>query len=679
MRGRSLAIALALLLTSSCGGGDDGPTDAGPDAIDATSPDADPVIPTGHPRIYVTPNRDRLNAALAAGAAPATRFRDLVDTELAGADHYAYQAWYSALLGTLTGEQRYCDDAVARVEAWVAAEEVFIAAGERPDVAFDSYLYVGDHIGDLALTYDWCFDTTTAAQRQRWLTYANQAVWNVWHPMDATWGGASFPWSGWSIDNPSNNYYYSFLRATMLLGLAAYDEVPEAAGWVTMFRDAKIGQQLVPTFAADLEGGCSREGSGYGVAMAKLFELYDWWRATTGERIDDLGPHARDSLVHFLHMVVPTRDRIAPVGDHARDSTAALFDYHRNYVQILTYLYRDDARAAHGKWFLENCSVPEMGQGFMYVYDFLYDDPSIAPATPDSLYPAYHGAGTGQIYFRSAWDTDATWVHFIAGPYSESHAHHDQGSFLIYRGEWLAYDQNVESHSGLRQEELSHNLVRIDDGATVPMIESAPETMLLALEDEPAWAYAAADVTPVYGGDPSVVRSQRELVYLRPDAVVVFDRVDAAAGTTRVWQLNSPIAPTISGTGNSIATFAGATATLVVRRVLPVAAAVDVIDWVVADTDMNGGFRLDVADASGGTSSRFLHVLSVDGTVTAVVADDAATRTGAIITFADGKTATVHFEIDAVGGDLELLDSGGGTIVQAELPAAVEAFPVFAP
>ena len=56
-----------------------------------------------------------------------------------------------------------------------------ISAGQAPEVAADSYLEIGDLIGDLALVYDWCFPQTTAAQRTRWLAYADQAVWNVWN------------------------------------------------------------------------------------------------------------------------------------------------------------------------------------------------------------------------------------------------------------------------------------------------------------------------------------------------------------------------------------------------------------------------------------------------------------------------------------------------------------------
>lgn len=655
--------------------GPDADGDADGDADDGADESGEAVIPDEHPRIYLNAaNRARLDAALAAGSGPAARFRAMVDAELGGADYYAFEPWFAALLGQLTGDAGYCAWAVERTEAWVAAEEALIAGGERAEVAFDSYLYVGDHVGNLALVYDWCWDVLEAGQRTRWLAYANQAVWNVWHPEEASWNGTSFPWSGWSIDNPSNNYYYSFLRATLLLGLAARGEHADAETWIRTFRDDKIGGQLVPTFERDLAGGGSREGTGYGVAMARLFELYDLWESSTGERIHDLTGHARNSLANFLHLVVPTLDRLAPVGDHARDSTAVLFDYHRNYVQILTYLYRSDPLAPFGKWFLEHCAVPEMDQPFMYVYDFLYDEPAVVAAPLDGLTPAYWAAGTGQLYLRSGWTTDATWVHLVAGPYTESHAHHDQGSLLLYRGEWLAWDQNIESHSGIRQEEELHNLVRLErGGATIPQREGAGPARLAALSRTAAWTYAAAELAPAYADD-GVTRVDRELVFLAPDAVVVFDRIDAGADVRRIWQLGSPIRPELAG---STATFAGGTATLVLRRVLPASGTPTILDWTT-DGEMGGGFRLDLADADPSGRSRFLHVLSVDGAVTGAAASPDGARLGVELTFADGTRALVRFEPDALGGTLERRDAGGAVVESAALAATVTPPPLLA-
>jgi hypothetical protein len=266
---------------SGGGGGGDG-TGSGPDMQD-DDVNIQPTYPTQHPRIYLTANRARLEAALAANTSAASRFRSTVNSWVAGSDIWEFRAWNAALMGQLTGDPKYCGKAISTVDAFVASEEAKIAAGTQPTVAGDSYLAVGDYIGDLALTYDWCFDTLTATQKTRWLAYANQTVWNVWHPADAIWGTVKRPWTGWSTNNPGDNYYYSFLRATMLLGLATKGETPEGDTWITQFRDTKILGQLVPMFDTQLVGGGSREGTAYGVSMRGLWHLYDLWQATTGE------------------------------------------------------------------------------------------------------------------------------------------------------------------------------------------------------------------------------------------------------------------------------------------------------------------------------------------------------------------------------------------------------------
>ncbi|MFT3859678.1 MAG: hypothetical protein QM742_19950, partial [Aquabacterium sp.] len=271
-----------------------------------------------------------------------------------------------------------------------------------PEVAGDSYLEIGRLVGDVALVYDWCYPKLTAAQRIRWTNYMNQAIWNVWNYSKANWApisstaittnftaGKSFPWSGWSIDNPSNNYYYSFLRATMLAGLATRGENSSAQTWIDQFRTNKIGNQLVPTFNRDLPGGGSREGTGYGNAMRSLFQLYDWWERSTGERIATLTPHTQSSAFWLAHSIVPTLDRLVATGDHARDSTAALFDYHREYLLGITSLFPQDKMSAVSKIILDNSSVKTMGYGFESWVDD--EPPALVSASVTDLSPTCTG------------------------------------------------------------------------------------------------------------------------------------------------------------------------------------------------------------------------------------------------------------------------------------------------
>ena len=621
-----------------------------------------PVFPTAHPRIYLTPNRARLKSALTAATPAATRFKGQVDQWVAGADIWGFSAWNAALIGQLTGSTTYCTKAVAAIETQVVTAESQINANQAPEVAADSYLGIGDQIGDLALVYDWCFAQTSSAQRTRWLKYADQAVWNVWHASTAKWGSATLPWSGWATNDPSDNYYYSFLRATMLLGLATKGEDAQADGWITEFRTTKVANQLVPQFNADLVGGGSREGTGYGVAMRRMFELYDLWQSTTGEILANATPHTRQSLLTMMHQLVPTRDRVAPTGDLSRDSTAAFFDYHRNYMQELIQQYPSDTLARRAKTQLMASSLPTMSSGFMVAYDFLYDDSMVTAQAVDGMNTTYYAPGIGELYARSGWDTHATWINLIAGPYTQSHAHQDQGSLMIYKDGWLAFDSVIDSHSGLTQETTAHGLVRIDSGGQPVRQIANTMSKLTALHTGAGYTYAASDLTPAYNGNSAVQKVHREILYLQPDAVVVFDRVQSAGGTTQTWQLASPAAATISG---ALATISSSGHSLKVQEISGGTMAVTAMTGV--SSDYAGGFRLD--ETMSGGDNRYLHVLSIDGSVSSTSSAGDATHPGVTVRLSNGHTATITFNRDTTGATLVL----DGTT--KSLAAGVDALP----
>ncbi|MGE3458025.1 MAG: hypothetical protein AB7O24_23125, partial [Kofleriaceae bacterium] len=545
-------------------------------------------------------------------------------------------------------DPKYCTAAVAVVDREVVDANSAAAAGAVPVVGRDSYLHVGEMIGNLALVYDWCFDHIADDRKTAWLAYADQAVWNVWNHKDAQWGGVPHEWSGWATDDPANNYYYSFLRATMLLGLAAHDEHPRASEWLTSFRDDHVMANVIPAFNADLVGGGSPEGTGYGVALRGLFQLYDVWAASTTEDLATRTGHTRASMLAMMHSVVPTLDRIAPIGDHARDSTAALFDYHRAYLQTLIAMFPNDPASPRAQAMLAASSVPRMTNQFMYVNDFLYSNANVAPTTLDGLGTAYYAPGIGELYARSSWDTSATWLSFIAGPYTQGHAHQDQGSLMIYKDGWLAYDANVQSHEGIRQEVDNHSLVRLVDGGETLRQRVGTQSKLVALHRGPGWLHAAADLEPAYKDHAAVEKLERELVYIEPNIVVVYDRVATRSGGQQVWQLVVPVTPSING---SRATIQTADHSLQIDRVLPASATSTVFSFAAADSDYNGGFRLDATMASG--NHRYLHVLSLDGSVSSVTAQTDGVAIGLI----GGGTATVTFQHDAIGGSLTI----GGT------------------
>ena len=349
----------------------------------------------------------------------------------------------------------------------------------------------------------------------------------------------------------------------------------------------------------------------------------------------------------MLHQLVPTRDRIAPTGDQSRDSTAAFFDYHRNYLQELIQQFPTDALAKRAKTQLAASSLPTMSSGFMVAYDFLYDDAAVTAQPVDGLNTTYYASGIGELYTRSGWDTHATWVNLIAGPYTEDHAHQDQGSLLVYKDGWLAYDSVIDSHSGLTQDTTAHGLVRIDSGGQPVRQVVGTTPTLTALHQGTGYTHAAADLTSAYNGNSAVQKVQREIVYLLPDVVVVFDRVQSAAGTTQTWQLASPVAASISG---ALATIASSGHTLKVQKISGGSMAVTAFTSV--SSDYAGGSRLDETMAGG--DNRYLHVLSIDAAASSVTPAGDATHPGVTVAMSNGHTATVTFARDTTGATLVL-------------------------
>ncbi len=634
-----------------------------------------PPIATTHPRILLVGSElQRLRDDLAANVAYATRFRNMVDgVVFNGNSVYDYKPWYSAMIGVIRGSAtypQYCSHAISRTDAFVAAEEAIIATGQRATVSYDVYLEVGDLVGNVMLVYDWCHSALTASQRTRWLDYSSRAVSNIWDPDNAQWGGVAHPWNGWSINNPVNNYYYSFLRATMLYGIAARHDRGDADTWLTMFRVTKLNNQLVPLFNSDLEGGGSREGTGYGTAMKGLFHLYYLWEKTSGERIADLTTHTRASMAYLLHSIVPTRDRIAPIGDHARDSTAAFYDYQRESLLALASLHGGTPMARRVLAELALSSVPVMNDSFNIVYDYFYGGAD--PGVSANLNTAFRGAGTGHLFARSSWAANATWLAFLAGPYTESHAHPDGLSLLLFKNGWLVNDANMQSHSGIQNVQEAHALVTQRVGGNLlPMYETpASSAQLTALSHQPLYLYAAADQGSLFthpnNGNPGV-SSKREIVFVKPDLVVVFDRVQYTPGSsTRTFQLPTPYLPQISG---RTATVSNGTSSLRLHAVAPLDATLSSVPMSSVDPDFEGGHRIDVTINSGG-ETRFMNVLSIDGAAAAVTGSP--TDSGEVsIALADGRNVLLRFNAAAPGGTIEIRDSSNLVLVSEPLAGSV--------
>ena len=508
------------------------------------------------------------------------RFEGWVRESLSGHEPYGFHARDAALASRLSGNSLYCQLAVSMVEKQVGKAEKAMKQRERPKISSDSYLHAGPMLSGLAVTLDWCGKYLQLDQKIRWSAYANQTLVNIWDPAGAQWGEEIFPWSGWSINNPGNNYYYSFLEATEYWALASGSE-----RWMKLLREEKWPQ--VNAYFENYRGGGSREGTAYGLSHRWLFESYRTWLRAGQASLPAIDRLARESIEYWIHATVPTMDMVAAIGDQARVSMPVIFDYHRSLMLLAMSLVPDGLETRHAAWWLRNISLKKASHGPDFRYDLLHVGKG---EKPEQLW--YYSPGAGHLFMRTAWDRKALWLSLVVGIYDEDHAHQNQGAFSLYQDGWLAVTENVFTHSGIQQGTEIHNMLRFDtpDGT----ISQSHSNNSVKMEEKDGHLTVSADLSAAYAKTPLVSSWRRHLDF-HWEKVDVLDEFAADKSVKVVWQINTPKEPHRKGKD----IVAGL---LCIRPLEPAAPEVSIVRWsdVRRENEIfRDGWKVELSGASG--------------------------------------------------------------------------------
>jgi hypothetical protein len=506
------------------------------------------------------------------------RFKSYVDGAVANPSNlpYNFSATDAVFMYKIAGGSQYRDLAVSIVEKQVTRAEAAIASGQNPEVAGDSYLGIGGMIGDLGLVYAWCNDALTASQKTRWAAYANQAIYNIRHYSQASWGGRPAPWTGWAVNDPANNYYYSFLRAMEFWGLASNDT--ELLSYLTNDR-----WPLVVNFYATIPGGGSLEGSGYGVSHRSLFELYQVWRDSGRGDYANANTHLTNSINVWVHSTVPTLNKFHPSGDQSRVSEPAIYDYQRTLVLEAYHQTNNGMIAENGAWWLARISDQNMESGFNYRFNLI-------PVSSVQVQPplTYRAAETGFTFARTSWQPDAMWFASIMGLLDQSHAHQEQGSFTLYKGTWLAVTNNIWSHSGINQSTIDNNVVRFErSSGVVPQRLGHAVDVTSYTTSANGDTHLVGNVTPMYSSGIAWTRTMDFV----SGVLTVNDALMLDSSTTAIFQAQVPVQPVISG--NVIT--AG---NLRMEVQVPASPQITLVNMHNLNSDYNTGWRIDVRGAT---------------------------------------------------------------------------------
>ena len=161
-------------------------------------------------------------------------------------------------------------------------------------------------------------------------------------------------------------------------------------------------------------------------------------------------------------------------------------------------------------------------------------------------------------FARTSWATDATWFAMIAGKYDQSHAHHDQGSFTFFKGDWLAVTANIWSHSGIHQEDEVHNILRFErlsNGSVIPQnastsVQSSSSYTQTGDLGQGGTLDVTANLANAYSQNRSAIQAWTRTLALTGTTLRVHDVCSVAAGIKPIFQLHVPAQPVLQEDGS---------------------------------------------------------------------------------------------------------------------------------
>ncbi|MHC4203109.1 MAG: heparinase II/III domain-containing protein [Planctomycetota bacterium] len=542
-----------------------------------------------------------------------------------------------------------------------------------------------------AVVYDFCHEYWTQPQREQFHEYVNATVdANVRSEIHVFHNG----WYGykhWGIGLACYAAYYENQRAPAIL-----DELE--ADWRT---------RAAP--ALELAG----DGGGWAEGYYINYWIYEWlFFCEVARRCEGIDHYAEapkffeNRAVASMFEAYPcistyNSRRAIPMGDGGGRAFGGDRDKTLSSRRILVNRYTDDPdhQAVH----TFNEQTPRSSVGVYAYKDFLWRDTNIRAGSLEDFKLSHISPGPGYIYARSSWDEDATYFFFKCGDRFTAHQHLDVGHFLIYKHEELTgdgghYDSFGSSHDvNYHLRTIAHSTILVYDPAEKwPGIRAGNVTGndggqshdwphhngavtdpdqwyqgrdlydiadILAFEDQGAYLYVAGDCTRAYSSN-KMDSFTRQIVFLRPNTFVIFDRVCSKdVSFKKTWLLQAMKTPVQT---NKHLTITNGKGRLFVQTLLPAQPQVRLVsgpdlysygghDYPPSrDTGPAPECRIEISPSEPGICDYFLHVLTAAGSDVASVEQASLNRRGRgqDIKVSIGE-ATIKFDLPGVGGSIE--------------------------
>jgi hypothetical protein len=301
-----------------------------------------------------------------------------------------------------------------------------------------------------------------------------------------------------------------------------------------------------------MAGGGWPEGWEYGPrAVQEVVEFL--WAAETGKGMtwwQDL-PQARDQAAYVSYFAWPSLLHM----DDQNDVEQPLLPPATATAETLamTLEYHCDAYAPVARSFAADLFATNGTEGALW-QSFLFWDGSL-PQTPYTQNPlSYFAPGPNHVAMRSTWQKDATWATFVSGQYIDSpesgEQYFNQGSVDVVVGDqplivdatgWLPQIQGDNGASFVyddtwgSQTRLLDNTFYVSGTVQDQFDPTQASTHVEHYEDTGTFVHArGVQIEQMYTHN-GVSQFTREVVYVRPNVFVVYDRTSIPTAGTDQW------------------------------------------------------------------------------------------------------------------------------------------------
>jgi hypothetical protein len=429
----------------------------------------------------------------------------------------ARRTLHAAVAWIATKDERYFAEALRRTQNLARWNPRGITSHANADETSRDIAWT------LSLAYDWLSPRLDAAQKRAVLASLKVRVGDMYddvigerarvaiHPYDS---------------HGNETLTYLAAMSTLLAG-----DLPEAQAWL---RDAL---PLAIRWTSPWGGEDGGFGNGSAYATWLTGDLLVAWNVMRW--VVDVDLSRKAWVRHYANFLAYFTPPGTPTGVFGDGAELALTEAWARYGKAYTRF----APSPLGRWWASQVGGEDSARLELLL---------AAPAAPGPA-PFPKGTPNAALFPSIGWaamhsdlaDPARTSVYFKSSMFgSYNHSHADQDSFVVVaKGRSLAIDSGY--YDGYRtphwlqwyKQTRAHNAITFDGGQGQVVFEESNQLgpgAITAHAFRPDYDVVSGDATQAYGG--ALKEAKRSLVYLRPDLILVYDRL--ASAQARQWEWN---------------------------------------------------------------------------------------------------------------------------------------------